>query len=147
MKKIIFVCTGNTCRSPMAEGIFRTLNGEERLGICAASAGLYVQKGMSATPFAVQAAAELGADIAAHRACPLSETTVQEAEYLVCMTAAHLDRLLDLYPQAKDKTYVLMARDVDDPFGGDLSTYRRCAEQLQEGLTALIEGMERQNEN
>ena len=141
---IIFVCTGNSCRSPMAEGIFRALDGEKRLNLQAGSAGLFACEGMEASPNAVKAAGELGADIAAHRARQLTAELVERAQYLVCMTAAHYDHLVQDFPQAADKTYLLMNRDVADPFGGSLERYRACAAQLKEGIEALIAGLERQ---
>lgn len=140
--EIVFICTGNTCRSPMAEGIFRAEGGEEKLGLKASSAGLFAQDGMSATPFAVDAVKELGADISMHRARQLTTEIVENATYLVCMTAAHYDRLLQTWPQAEEKTFMLMKRDVSDPFGGDLQTYRRCAAQLVLGIRELIAGLE-----
>lgn len=144
MTEIVFVCTGNTCRSPMAEGLFRAMGGEEKLGVKAASAGLFAQDGMRPTPFAVDAVKELGADITAHHARQLTAEIVERAKYLVCMTAAHYDRLIQEYPQAEEKTYMLMKRDVSDPFGGDLHTYRRCAAQLQEGIAELIAALGKQ---
>ena len=75
MDKIIFICTGNTCRSPMAEGLFRAHGGEEKTGLTAASAGLFTQDGMPASQNAVTSAAELGADITAHRSRMLTPET------------------------------------------------------------------------
>ena len=63
MEQIIFICTGNTCRSPMAEGLFRAHNGEEKTGLTVASAGLYTENGLPASANAVAAAGERGADI------------------------------------------------------------------------------------
>lgn len=143
MKQIVFVCTGNTCRSPMAEGLFRAMDGQERTGLCAQSAGLFAYDGLSASEHAVLAAKEYGADLTAHHARQLTEQMVQDAAYLVCMTAAHYDRLLEKFPWAEDKVFTLAAEDVSDPFGGTLETYRACVAQLHKCVTALIENLEK----
>lgn len=143
MKQIVFVCTGNTCRSPMAEGLFRAMDGQERTGLCAQSAGLFAYDGLPASEHAVLAAKEYGADLTAHHARQLTEQMVQDAAYLVCMTAAHYDRLLEKFPWAEDKVFTLAAEDVSDPFGGTLETYRACVAQLHKCVTALIENLEK----
>jgi len=139
MDKIIFICTGNTCRSPMAEGLFRAHGGEEKTGLTAASAGLFTQDGMPASQNAVAAAAELGADITAHRSRMLTPELARDARYLVCMTGAHYDRLCELFPDCADKVFTLLPEDISDPFGGDLETYRRVAAEIDKGVRSIIE--------
>ena len=138
MDHIIFICTGNTCRSPMAEGLFRAHGGEEQTGLAAASAGLFTQDGLPASDNAVTAAKELGADISAHRSRMLTHEMAQSARYLVCMTGAHYDRVCELFPDCADKVFTLTQRDVSDPFGGDLDTYRRAAAEIDEGVRSII---------
>lgn len=138
MDHIIFICTGNTCRSPMAEGLFRAHGGEEQTGLAAASAGLFTQDGLPASDNAVTAAKELGADISAHRSRMLTHEMAQSARYLVCMTGAHYDRVCELFPDCADKVFTLTQRDVSDPFGGDLETYRRAAAEIDEGVRSII---------
>lgn len=138
MEQIIFICTGNTCRSPMAEGLFRARGGEQKTGLTAASAGLFTQDGLPASRNAVTAAAELGADIAAHRSRILTPEMAAEARYLVCMTGAHYDWLCEAFPACADKIFTLLPADVSDPFGGDLDTYRRAAAQIDAGVQDII---------
>ena len=138
MDHIIFICTGNTCRSPMAEGLFRAHGGEEQTGLAAASAGLFTQDGLPASDNAVTAAKELGADISAHRSRMLTHDMAQSARYLVCMTGAHYDRVCELFPDCADKVFTLTQRDVSDPFGGDLDTYRRAAAEIDAGVRSII---------
>lgn len=138
MDYIIFICTGNTCRSPMAEGLFRAHGGEQETGLAAASAGLFTQDGLPASDNAVTAAKELGADISAHRSRVLTHEMAQSARYLVCMTGAHYDRVCELFPDCADKVFTLTQRDVSDPFGGDLETYRRAAAEIDEGVRSII---------
>jgi len=135
---IIFICTGNTCRSPMAEGLFRAHGGEEATGLTASSAGLFTDAGIPATPNAITAAQELGADIAAHRSACLTPDMIRDATYLVCMTGAHYDRIRAAYPACEDKLFLLMPTDISDPFGGDLNTYRQAARQIDEGIQQII---------
>lgn len=138
MDHIIFICTGNTCRSPMAEGLFRAHGGEQETGLAATSAGLFTQDGLPASDNAVTAAKELGADISAHRSRMLTHEMAQSARYLVCMTGAHYDRVCELFPDCADKVFTLTQRDVSDPFGGDLETYRRAAAEIDEGVRSII---------
>lgn len=138
MDYIIFICTGNTCRSPMAEGLFRAHGGEQETGLAATSAGLFTQDGLPASDNAVTAAKELGADISAHRSRMLTHEMAQSARYLVCMTGAHYDRVCELFPDCADKVFTLTQRDVSDPFGGDLETYRRAAAEIDEGVRSII---------
>lgn len=143
MDKIVFICTGNTCRSPMAEGFFRALGGEEKTGLAALSAGMYTSDGLPASGNAVTAAAELGADITSHRSRQLTAETAEHAKYLVCMTGAHYDRLCELFPDCADKIFTLLPEDISDPFGGDLATYRRSAAEIDKGVQAIIESLSR----
>lgn len=138
MDHIIFICTGNTCRSPMAEGLFRAHGGEQETGLAATSAGLFTQDGLPASDNAVTAAKELGADISAHRSRMLTHDMAQSARYLVCMTGAHYDHVCELFPDCADKVFTLTQRDVSDPFGGDLETYRRAAAEIDEGVRSII---------
>ncbi|MDY3617927.1 low molecular weight protein arginine phosphatase [Agathobaculum sp.] len=139
MNEIIFLCTGNTCRSPMAEGLFRARGGEEKTGLFAASAGLFTQDGLPASENAVKAAAELGADISGHHSRMLNVELAQNARYLVCMTGAHYDVVRAQYPDSEEKLFMLLPEDVADPFGGDLETYRRAAAQIDQGIATVIE--------
>ena len=143
MDKIIFICTGNTCRSPMAEGLFRAHGGEEQTGLAAASAGLFTQDGMPASQNAITAAKELGADITGHRSRMLTPDLAHEARYLVCMTGAHYDRLCELFPDCTDKIFTLTGRDISDPFGGDLEIYRRAAAEIDAGVRSIIERLKK----
>lgn len=138
MDKIVFLCTGNTCRSPMAEGFFKALGGEEKTGLQAESAGLYTTDGLPASENAIIAAKEHGADISGHHSRQLTDEIVGGAKYLVCMTGAHYDRLVAAFPQAEDRIFMLAGKDISDPFGGDLEIYRHAAEEIYNGVSALI---------
>ena len=123
---IVFVCTGNICRSPMAEGLFKKLLEERgREDITCSSAGLAAPEGSPASINAKIAAQELGVDISEHRSRLLTRAIARDADMIVCMTREHYDVLNSIIPE--EKLYIL-GGGIDDPYGCDLEVYRACAE-------------------
>ena len=139
-KLLVFVCTGNTCRSPMAEALARDLVPD---GWDVFSAGLHAHVGDPATPEAVLAASELGADIACHHVHSMTDALAFSATLLVGMTATHATELRLRFPFAADKVHVLgeygpkSVRDIPDPFGGSLADYRQCIRAIRACLPGL----------
>lgn len=127
---ILFVCTGNTCRSPLAQAL------AQKLGMDAVSAGLYAQPGAPATPEAQQAAQAHGCDLRCHRAQPLTAALVSAADLICPMTAAHADAICSRYPQAAGKLQPLFP-EIPDPFGQGLEAYMACASALLQALDRL----------
>ncbi len=150
MKTVLFVCTGNVCRSPMAEALFRrATNGRGEFR--ALSAGLGAMNDQPPTPHSVQAMRELGADISAHRSRALTAELVQQADYIFGMTHSHVDTIVLLYPQAADKTFLLrefdetleeFEKDISDPIGGSYEVYENCRHQIEQGVASLLKFME-----
>lgn len=132
-KTVLFVCTGNTCRSPIAEAIARHLNTDPAVRI--ASAGVATQDGLPATPEAVEALHALGVDPGTHRSRRLTPAMVAEAAEIVCMTPAHLEQVLAMDPGARGKVTTLDDAPIPDPIGGPLELYVDTAYTLR----ALIE--------
>ena len=137
MKTIVFVCTGNTCRSPMAEGIFRVL--AEKYGLAdvtCSSCGTCAYTGLPANPYAVSAAAAYGADISRHRSRALTEYLLAEGDLYVCMTKPHAMQLQRFLPPEK---VCVLGDGIADPYGGDAEEYRECAAQIYAALDAWIQ--------
>ncbi len=136
-RKILFVCSGNTCRSPMAAGLARSMWPND---VVVQSAGTFTRGGGAASEHAVTAAAELGVDLSGHRSAGLDMGMIHEADVIYGMTQRHVDAVLAMAPDAANKTELLdmNGRDVDDPYGGDLATYQACARQLQALLSVRL---------
>jgi protein-tyrosine phosphatase len=147
-RRLLFVCSGNTCRSPMAAALARKRLCEKlscrpaelcEHGWRVESAGLSAHPGAAATGEAVRAVGRLGAEIASHRARPLDEDFLRGADLICCMTAGHLEAVRQRYPEAAERAVLLAEGDIEDPIGGGMDTYLRAAAEIDQALQDLLE--------
>lgn len=145
---ITFVCTGNTCRSPLAQAIFERKLADglgcrieelSQRGFTVMSAGLAAIAGGAAAPYACQVAAEYGASLDDHISQPFTDELARITDRVIVMTADHRAAILERWPKLGPKVSLLGGdRDIFDPIGGPIERYRQCAEQIAEGLHALL---------
>ncbi len=133
--KVLFVCTGNTCRSPMAEGIYNSISHG------AFSRGLYAEGG-SASINAIKAMEKLGIDISHHNSTQLTKEDLENADLVLTMTKGHKGAILSVFP-GEDKVFTIGeyagGYDVIDPYGGSEEVYEACAEELYSYIERIVE--------
>ncbi len=143
--QFLFVCTGNTCRSPMAEGIARKrlaqhlsckeIDDLSVLGYKIVSAGTMGMSGMPASEGAIAACIDRGIDISSHQSSALSASLVEESDFIFTMTCFHRDTVLAWFPEAIDRcTRLDVDADIGDPVGHPVAVYRACAVQIEDAI-------------
>ena len=134
MKYILFVCTGNTCRSPMAATLAESIFAENGINAAVYSAGVSAGVSQSASQHAIAAMQEEGLDLSRHRSQMISQEIVDGAALVLTMTAQHLAIIKSEYPTAN-----AFALHVSDPFGGDLDLYRQTAAEIKQKIISNLE--------
>jgi len=146
VKSVLFVCTGNICRSPIAEGLFRRLLGN-RKDIEIASAGVHAVRGQPPSLYAVEVCEQDGVDIRNLRSQPLTAALVDQATHIFAMTGAHVETIHMLFPHGAEKTFLLREfeepgatvwRDVPDPIGLGRDVYEVCARTIKNALPSAL---------
>jgi len=145
---ILFVCTGNTCRSPMAEGFTKKLLAEKfkcgvdrlgQIGYKIASAGVIAMNGIDASAEAIRFCASKGVDITGHKSRRLSTEILKEADYIFAMSAEHRSDIIRILPQAGQKCILLNdSGDINDPIGQDFEAYKTCGLIIEKAVNKRI---------
>ena len=148
MVRILVVCTGNVCRSPMAEGLLRKLVRDRDChgNIVVESAGTFPVEGASASVDAIETASEEGVDIRGHVARPLSARMVERADLILTMEEEHRERLVAAFPGVKAKTHLLTTfadpegdpQGIPDPIGMSRETYCETYRLIERGLRKAL---------
>ena len=159
--KIMFICTGNICRSAMAHWLLerklKELSIEELQNMSSIevySSGTNAFTGDRATEEAIEVMKEYGVDLSKHRATNIVESNIKEMDLILCATDIHKMQVLGRYPQLKDKIYTMkeyvkyneIGKDlinIKDPLGYDIATYRICAEEIEKCIELLIKELEK----
>ena len=144
MKKILFVCTGNICRSPMAEVIFNHRIGTDA-GWEATSAGTFASPDLPASENAEKAVEELDLDLVGHRSKPLTPELVNSSDLIITMTEGHRFHILQDFPEVGNKVCLIKSfgtskvrADISDPYGGSLNIYKKTRDEIDRALSDLI---------
>lgn len=146
--KFLFVCTGNTCRSPMAEGIFRKYLAEklqckvddlEKIGYKICSGGVMGMAGFPASAEAIAACAAKGIDIKAHRNQGLSKELIEESDFIFAMERMHQERIIALSYEAANKCFLLAGdKEIPDPIGHPQEFFNSCADMIETAVKEKI---------
>ena len=152
LKKVLFVCTANVCRSPMAEKLFTRAveNSSLPQKIVSYSAGLSAMDGDKASQNSMDACEEIGVDISDHRSAGLTRTSLEDASAIFCMTESHR-ALINMYFELPPGYPIFLMREfiegeskeLPDPYGQDIDVYRQCRDRMLEAMPSLINWVEK----
>lgn len=147
---IVLVCTGNTCRSPMAEALLKRQL-DQRLGNSPSgtiiphvtSVGLAAMPGDAASPQAVEVMKARGLDISHHSSQPFGEQVIRSADLILTMTQSHRNAILARWPEAQSRVHTLRhdGRDITDPVGAPVEIYQACADQIDQELARWVDSL------
>lgn len=142
--EILFVCTGNTCRSPMAEGILKSFNESLSLGLGVKSAGTSVYTPSMASKSSIRVMEDIGIDIRDHISSQIKKQDIEEADLVLTMASSHKSMILSSYPEFQDKVYSLLEyaygvdSDIMDPFGQSAVFYEETRDMIYRAISSIV---------
>lgn len=147
MKKIMFICTGNICRSAMADALMKKLAKDSNKDIEVYSCGIFAEDGDMPTFNAVEAIKEYDVDLKLHRATNIRNSRIEDMDIILCATVSHKNNVINMYPNLKDKIFTIKEYadydkndlDIPDPWGYDIETYKFCASTISKCLNKIID--------
>ena len=151
---ILFICTGNVCRSPMAEGLFKNLVDQNKADLIVKSAGVGAQNGQPPSENAIRAMQDLDIDISPERSVMMTAALASEADMIIGMTHGHIEMVNLMFPHTAEKTFLLREfddslplheREISDPIGCSYEIYCQCRDQIREGIDSLLKFIQKNN--
>ena len=138
--KIMFICTGNICRSAMAHAMLAKKSKEQNKNIEVYSCGVYAENGDIPTYEGTQTMKDYGIDLSTHRATNIRNSNIKDMDVILCATKSHKDIVLSMYPNLKDKVFTMKEYagypkddlDIKDPWGYGIDVYKKCAKEIED---------------
>lgn len=150
MKKVMFICTGNICRSAMAEYLLKKVAQDRNEKIEVKSCGTYAENGDMSTYEAIEVMNEdYNIDLKAHRATNIMNSDIKDEEIILCATNNHKMFVIQLFPELKEKVYTIKEYvgeegDISDPWGYGIMVYRKCASELYELANKIMDKLSKE---
>lgn len=142
---IMFICTGNICRSAMAHAMLEKKIKEINKDIEVYSCGIFAENGDISTNEAVQTMKEYDIDLKKHKATNIQNSNIKEMDIILCATTAHKNNVINMYPELKEKIFTMKEYagynndlDIKDPWGYGIDVYKRCAKEIEECINKYI---------